>query len=189
MSKCGVDEKKGIGMPRTNQKIAVIVILILPMFALTFWIGGQVVKAINVVQICRSQGEFGQLRLILLGYYNQHGCFPPTKYQATPDGPIHSWRVLLLPYIDMYTAKLYSRYDFSQPWNSPDNLEIAKAAERHLGHFSIDNPGIANYLAIGDGDDWPSKGPLSARLITKGKDHFLLVEYPESDIYWTEPKY
>lgn len=171
------------------RKIVKTIVFFIGIPALVFWMGGQFHELRNISEHFLSESRFSQIRCMLLTYHEQHGAFPSTKYQAIPDGPIHSWRVLLLPYIDMYTAKLYSKYDFSQPWNSPDNLEIAKAAERHLGHFSIDNPSIATYLAIGDGDEWPSGGPLKARLITKGEDRFLLVEYPDSKIRWTEPKY
>ena len=48
---------------------------------------------------------------------------------------------------------------------------------------------ITNYLAIGDGDEWPSEKPLRSRLVTKGKDRFLVVENPDSDVHWMEPKY
>jgi hypothetical protein len=30
---------------------------------------------------------------------------------------------------------------------------------------------------------------LNILLITEGKDRFLVVEYPDSDIHWMEPKY
>ncbi len=46
-----------------------------------------------------------------------------------------------------------------------------------------------HYLVIGEGDEWPSSKPLRSRLVTKGKDRFLLVEYPDSNVHWMEPKY
>ena len=56
--------------------------------------------------------------------------------------------------------------------------------------FSIDGYGdIANYLAIGNDDQWPVKKPLKSRLITKDNDRFLLFEDPDSEIHWMEPKY
>ena len=38
--------------------------------------------------------------------------------------PWHSWRVLLLPFLG--EQEFYDAYDFSQPWNGPDNLQLAK---------------------------------------------------------------
>ena len=45
--------------------------------------------------------------------------FPPAVIFG-PDGkPWHSWRVLILPYLE--ENELYNAYDFSQPWDSPRN--------------------------------------------------------------------
>lgn len=59
-----------------------------------------------------------------------------------------------------------------------------------FAYFSMDcDDDFAHYITIGDGEEWPSRKPLRSRLITKGKDRFLLVEYPDSKIHWMEPKY
>jgi hypothetical protein len=40
-----------------------------------------------------------------------------------PDGkPWHSWRVLLLPFLE--NVALYKQYDFSQPWDGPTNRKV-----------------------------------------------------------------
>jgi hypothetical protein len=44
-------------------------------------------------------------------------------------------------------------------------------------------------LAIGEDDEWPSKAPLRAIMLKKGDDRLLLVDYPDSEIHWMEPKY
>ncbi len=136
-----------------------------------------------------SESRFAQTRVALHNYHQDCGSFPPTKYQPKANGPIHSWRVLLYPYADMDARKLYSKYDFSEHWNSPGNLAVARSMSSWGNYYSMEENDIANYLAIGDGDDWPSDKPLKARLITKGKDRFLLVEYPDSKIRWMEPEY
>jgi hypothetical protein len=134
-----------------------------------------------------SISRFKQLELALLFYHEEHGAFPPTKYQPVAGGPIHSWRVLLVPHTSRSFGS-YSDYDFSQEWNSTNNLQaLGRTAPVN---FRFDDDGeIAHYLAIGDGEEWPSKEPLKSRLITKGEDRFLLVEYPDSDIHWMEPRY
>jgi len=175
----------------TECKIAGAIVFALGLAVLAFWMGGHFYEAIEIGKDCRSEGRFGHLSLMLLAYHDEHGRFPPTKYQAIENGPIHSWRMLLVPDIDADCKRLYSEYDFSETWNSPKNLAVAESLERNLGHFSMPYGGsaTANYLAIGDGEDWPSGKSLKARLITKGKDRFLLVEYPDSKIYWAEPEY
>ncbi len=175
-------------MAQISYKTAAIVALVLLVLVLAFWMGGQVVELRNIAKDCSSQGRFEQLRSLLLIYHREHGHFPPTKYQTKANGPVHSWRVLLLPYIDANTKKLYLKYNFSEPWDSPGNLSIVQSP-LCTNFFSMNGNGVANYLAVGEGDNWPSEKPLKARLVTAGKDQFLLVEYPDSQIRWMEPEY
>jgi hypothetical protein len=39
--------------------------------------------------------------------------------------PMHSWRVLVLPYLGAGEAALYGKYNFSEPWNGPNNSKLA----------------------------------------------------------------
>ncbi len=173
--------------------IGTMIVFVLIISALAFWVGGGFIEAKNVSKVFLSQSRFAQLQWFLMLYHQEHGAFPPTKYQAAADGPVHSWRVLLLPHISASCKELYSEYDFSETWNSPKNLAVARSLRRFAHGFNMDRSmadnEIANYLAIGDGDQWPSENPLKARLITKGNDRFLLVEYPDSKIRWMEPEY
>jgi len=154
-----------------------------------FWMGGRFFELRNISKDFRSEGRFAQIRCALFAYHDQHGAFPPTKYRPKPNGPIHSWRVLLVPFTDVDFKNRYSKYDFSQEWNSPNNLQ-AVGDMPYFFYFSMDaDNDITNYLAISDGDDWPSEKSLKSRLVTKGKDRFLVVEYPDSEIHWMEPKY
>jgi hypothetical protein len=68
------------------------------------------------------------LALALYNYSDTYGSFPPA-YSVDEDGqPLHSWRTLLLPFIDR--RDIYERLDLSRPWNDPVNafaldLEVA----------------------------------------------------------------
>ena len=156
-----------------------------------FWLGWRVLDGGNRAKEARSQGRFAQIELMLHIYHEEHGAFPPTKYQPKPGGPIHSWRVLLVPYTSALFKEKYSQYDISKEWNSTTNLK-ALSRMPYFSYFRMHGEGdndITHYLAIGEGDEWPSKNPLRSRLITKGKDRFLVVEDPDSTIHWMEPKY
>jgi hypothetical protein len=64
-----------------------------------------------------------QIRLAFHNYSDSNRSFPPAVVFG-PDGkPWHSWRVLLLPYLEQ--AEFYGQYDFSQPWDSPANAKLA----------------------------------------------------------------
>jgi len=158
-------------------------------FAITgFWCGWRCRDASNAAEECRSDSKFAQLRVMLHAYHDEHGTFPPGRYQPQADGPKHSWRVLLMPYTNRDNRERYSKYDFSQAWNSRTNLQAVGDVRYSVG-FGLDpNSNIANYLTIGE-EGWPSGRPLKSRLITKGKDSFLVVEDPDSQIHWMEPRY
>jgi len=66
-----------------------------------------------------------RIHLGLMNYRAAKGTFPPA-YLADPDGrPMHSWRVLILPYCE--GQEFYDQYDFSEPWDSPHNLQLARS--------------------------------------------------------------
>lgn len=170
-------------------KIGTIVFLVLLVAALTFWLGGQVVTLRSVSTSYLSHGRFEQLRFLLLRYHEEHGHFPPIEHNTEGGGLARSWRVLLLPYIDTNTSKLYLQYDFLEPWNSPGNLAVMQSLSPATNPFSMNSNAVANYLTVGEGDNWPSEKPLKAWLVAAGEEQFLVVEYPDSEIYWTEPAY
>jgi len=172
-------------------KIALFLVSLIGASIFALWMEGRFLEARNAGKDCQSQGRFDQIKAMLLAYYEKNGTFPPTKYQLIPDGPEHSWRVLLLPYTDEYYQKQYEQYDFSQEWDSPNNLKAVGGMPcfDYFSSMDAEDKDITIYLAIGDNDIWPSHKPLKSYLITKGKDRFLVVEYPDSKIHWMEPKY
>jgi len=138
----------------------------------------------------RSECRFAQIRLMLLMYHDEHGAFPPTKFHAKAGAPPQSWRVLLVPYSDTFYKERYLKYDFLQRWDSEQNARTLGSMPQ-FDYYSMfgDESGITNYLAIGEGDEWPSKYPLKSLVVTKGTDRFIIVELPDSKINWMEPTY
>ncbi len=59
------------------------------------------------------------LSMALHYYHAQHGSFPPAYIADENGNPMHSWRVLILPYIE--ERDLYDQYDFDEPWDGPNN--------------------------------------------------------------------
>jgi hypothetical protein len=73
----------------------------------------------------RSQckGDLFFLGFALRNYHERYSCFPP-PYIADADGrPMHSWRVLLLPFMDK--ADVFNEYRFDEPWDGPNNRKLA----------------------------------------------------------------
>jgi hypothetical protein len=70
----------------------------------------------------QSINNLKQIGIALHNFHDQYGHLPPAVVYG-PDGkPWHSWRVLILPYVEQ--IDLYNAYDFSQPWDSPKNKQV-----------------------------------------------------------------
>jgi hypothetical protein len=182
-----VTTKAGMRTLRT-LKIVLLLVCLVAFCLVVFLIRELYLDAANRAKDVISQGRLAQIEAMLLIYHDKHGAFPPTKYQPEPGGPIHSWRVLLVPHTSPYAKEGYSNYDFSQEWDSSNNLHALVGKPSR--YFSVDGDGdTTHYLAIGPDDEWPSRKPLRSLLVTKGRDRFLLVEDRDSKIPWMEPKY
>jgi hypothetical protein len=135
-----------------------------------------------------------QISNALRAYHETKGCFPPA-YVADKNGkPIHSWRVLLLPYLG--EIGLYKAYDFNEPWDGPNNRKLL--AKRPSIYACPADPrvwtpdcGQTSYLAV--------VGPKAARAGEKSRaapgdfpagtfKTVMVVEAVDSGIAWTEPR-
>ena len=64
-----------------------------------------------------------QIAMALQCYHQANGCFPPAYIADKTGKPMHSWRVLILPYLDR--DDLYKAYNFTEPWDGPNNKKLA----------------------------------------------------------------
>ncbi|HBO43847.1 MAG TPA: hypothetical protein DD670_07945 [Planctomycetaceae bacterium] len=131
------------------------------------------------------------IALALFNYHDAHGCFPPTVVRDAQGRPMHSWRVLLLPYLD--EDALYREYNFNEPWNGPNNRRLAARMPRVFqcpGAKKDLNQTRTSYVAVtGPGTLWPDSGRIALGQIADAPaDTLLLVEVADSDIDWLEPR-
>jgi hypothetical protein len=139
--------------------------------------------------------KLSNVSMALQNYHTEHGCFPPA-YIADKNGkPMHSWRVLLLPYLGY--DQLYKAYDFSEPWDGPHNKKLL--AEQPVayvcpcdGSAQALGVGQTSYVAVvGPGAAWPGTESRTLRSIDfRGgtRQTIMVVEAAGSGIAWTEPR-
>ena len=140
----------------------------------------------------RSQNNLRQIAIALHTYHDVYGRFPPA-YECDASGkPAHSWRVLIAPFADQNA--LYSRYNFSEPWNGPNNSKLGQQTPR-MFRSPFDNAGTPNttsYIAIvGPGTMWPGETSLTLNDVTQGdgaSHTIMVVELLNTGIHWMEPR-
>jgi len=164
-----------------------LLVLMVPL-ALVFAFVGFAHRARREARQSQCHGYLGgQVCLALINLGDRLGRYPPTVTFG-PDGkPMHSWRTQVFRELGAPGCS----YDFTQPWDSPANLAVASRAYKtyNCPNNQSDSGPLTNYVAIIDrslssldrANKVPRGSPDSADLV-------LLIEYPNSDILWTEPR-
>ena len=138
----------------------------------------------------RCLNNLKQISLALHEYHNAHGRFPPACVPDADGKPMHSWRVLILPFMDQ--RPLYDRYDFSESWNGPNNSKLVD--EMPLEYACPGDarawPMMTSYVAVvGPRTAWPEGTGAKKGDIDDGADKtIMLVEVADSGINWMEPR-
>ncbi|NLE39494.1 MAG: DUF1559 domain-containing protein [Pirellulaceae bacterium] len=174
---------------RAWKTAAVLIAAIVLMFVLS--VIADLTASRVAAQRAQCTNQLRQLGAALLSYHGAHGSFPPA-YVADANGkPMHSWRVLILPYLDY--EELYERYRFDEPWDGPNNRklhgEIVKCF-RCPSQNTVANPRATSYVAVvGPRTAWRGDRPVRlARFIDNPETTILLVETKDSGIHWMEPR-
>jgi len=117
-----------------------------------------------------------------------YGCFPPAYLADAKGQPIHSWRVLVLPFVE--EKSLYDAYRFDEPWNGPNNIKLADRMPR-IFHIPSEpaSTALTNIVAIvGPGTAFPGSRCTRMEEYADGLDNtILLAEIADSRIVWIEP--
>jgi hypothetical protein len=166
---------------------------------------GEKSDAAQRAQLAKAANNLKQIGLALYNFHDTYGHFPPAVIMGPDDKPWHSWRVLLLPFLE--EAELYNQYKFDEPWNGPNNkklLEKMPAVYADPIHGENNKEFLTHYCAVtgeeaafsADGAKFDGKdlnlgeldGP-SVREFTDGTSNTILVGSvaPEAKIPWLKP--
>lgn len=133
-----------------------------------------------------------QLVLALHNYQASKGHFPPAYIADENGNPMHSWRVLILPYMDR--QDLSERYSMGEPWDGPNNRLLADEFNGVFScpsHYSPENE--ENYtsycLVTGEGTLFNAdRTPEFSDIRDGSSNTIILVEINHGDIQWMEPR-
>lgn len=124
-------------------------------------------------------------------YESQYRALPPAYIADKSGKRLHSWRVLLLPFLD--ESALYRQYRFDEPWNGPNNRKLMQEAPiwyRCPLAETLSNPGETNYVVVvGRNTAFPGAKSLRYTDVEDGLSNTLaVVETIRSGINWLEPR-
>jgi Protein of unknown function (DUF1559) len=128
--------------------------------------------------------------LAVANYQQTYGCFPPAYLVGHDGKPMHSWRVLILPFMEQ--QELYNAYNFAEPWNGPNNQKLATRIGRIYlrSGLEADQVHTTSFVAVvGPETAWPVSKPATLKDLGDGSsDTLLMVEVPDGQFRWMEPK-
>ena len=130
-----------------------------------------------------------QIGLALYNYHEVYKEFPPAYTVNEHGKPLHSWRTLILPFVEQ--QKLYESIDLSKPWNDPANAEAFKTVVPVYQCPSAQSePGMTTYLAvIGDNTGLRPAKSLKLEEVTDGTGSTLAVVdvTAKHAVHWMSP--
>jgi hypothetical protein len=139
----------------------------------------------------RNQSNLSRIALAFHNYHEVNGHLPAAVLYSPSGIPLHSWRVLILPYIEQ--KDLYDQFRLDEPWDSPHNIKLlekmpstyaAQGSKKTLPAFHT-----VCHVFVGKGT------PFERGKIVRLKDNFpdgtsntiLFVEAAEP-VPWTKPE-
>lgn len=133
----------------------------------------------------QSLNNIRNLSIAVQNYAVAHRGLMPPAYTVDAEGNrLHSWRVLLLPYLDQQA--LFDRIDLSKPWDHPDNAELADPMP--WVYAAPDDQGSlrTSYVALTGPDAAFNETPRE--LQSFGGPTLILTEVPDADrVHWMQP--
>lgn len=182
----GGKKQRSIGRIVAEWCAAMVVIVIVLIFLLPVHRGGR-----EAPRRSQCKNNLKQLGLAFHNYHDIYGSFPPA-YTVDENGQrLHSWRTLLLPYLDQ--AALYAKIDLTKPWNHPNNAE---AFSTQLHAFNCPSAGGAEnnrttYMVItGEGLMFNGTQTRSIDDVIDGTSNTILVVEVPANLAapWMEPR-
>lgn len=135
----------------------------------------------------QCQGQMKQIGLAMHNYHAAYDSLPPAFTVDENGQPLHSWRTLLLPFME--EQALYQSIDLSKPWDDPVNQS---ARDTLVPTYSCPSSPITEtpYVAIVDVNGiMTGATPVSFRDVADGLTNtVLLVEVgQDSSVPWMSP--
>lgn len=135
----------------------------------------------------RNASNLGVIATALRGYHSAYGTFPPPFVANEHGVPIHSWRVLILPFLS--EDQLFADYSFDEPWNGPHNILLAKKMPSVFRNYTNGSATDTSYLAvIGPGTLWSGDAMMNDHSLAEIMNTIVVAEVNNSGVAWSDPR-
>jgi prepilin-type processing-associated H-X9-DG protein len=130
-----------------------------------------------------------QIALALSQYEAAYGSLPPVYTTDATGRPLHSWRALILPFLDQ--RALYDSINFTKPWDDPENDDARGSTVSIYRCPEISEAeNTTTYLAVvgTQGCFVPGKPRALGAIWTEDQSPMLLIEAGEEEaVPWMSP--
>lgn len=135
---------------------------------------------------CRN--NLKQIGLALHNYHDVYGSLPPAYTVDEEGNRLHSWRTLILPFLDQ--APLYDQIDLTKPWDDPANAVAFETTVVVYQCPSADiDPNHTTYVALVGDDRALSPDGRTFRDFIDGTSKTAVVTetLPGQTMHWMSP--
>jgi prepilin-type N-terminal cleavage/methylation domain-containing protein len=136
-----------------------------------------------------SMNNLEQIVSALQNYESRYGVLPPSKTLDGDGTPLHSWRTLILPFLEQ--QELYDSIDLTKPWDAPENQKAREATPPPFFSAAIPREGQkTTYLAIVSEHSYihPTHGRRWNELKEKEDKRWILIDVPfQHATHWMSP--
>ncbi len=176
----------GLWHPRVSGVCALSLVLVV---FLAFIVVPSMPKARGAARRMACSNNMKQIVLALQNYHDVYKSFPAAYIPDENGKPKHSWRVLILPFLERWD--LYDAYNFDEPWNGPHNrslLHRTPPALRCPSTTSSEADTTEYFAVVGPSAAWPGSVERKLSDFPDAPSMTIMVmEAAGKHVPWTEP--
>lgn len=190
---------KAAGKPATLATLLIVAVVAVLVCVVVIWLVAlpQIERNREKGRVDACSANLRQIGKALRTYQDRYGSLPPAYVADEKGRPMHSWRVLILPYMESeeLQAIYFKQYRFDEPWNGPHNRTLAKKMPPVFRcpsdiSESESSGGETSYLAVtGPGTVFDGVKPQNFERAVGGPENVIMVvEAAQSGVNWLEPR-